>query len=127
MSTDRLDPLPQLVVLTAGQRRRSSCPDRNTVELRARRDDYTCNQRLRSITAFAARQERVEGFANSSKHLDMHNHQAMPSGKKDRPQTHRVEPHLVYIHSILFFWELDAPLAAVLVRFIFPRRDDAFL
>ena len=67
---DRLDALPELVVLAASQRRRRPRPDRDTVELRPRRDNHTGDKRCGRVTALAARQERIEGLADGGEHLE---------------------------------------------------------
>lgn len=41
--------------------------------------------------------------------------------------THRIQPHLVYVGTILIFWQLDTPLATVLVGLVFPCRYDPLL
>jgi hypothetical protein len=45
----------------------------------------------------------------------------------NRSTTHSVQPHLVNIASVLIFRQLDAPFPTVLIRSVFPRRDDALL
>lgn len=44
-----------------------------------------------------------------------------------RIETHSVQPHPINTVPILVLWQLNAPLSTVLVRGIFPRRDDALL